>query len=140
VTEQRDTFEIERVAQRKLGRERERAADVLGRRGPAAADVADATVLDVPRRDPARGEIDAEVAGVGEVRIRLPVAAVDDDEERERRVVRRQPQIAELQRLRAVDEPRVRGRRRRVGEDVVAVPRDRAILSAVWRSSSQVRG
>ena len=116
VAEQRYPLEVERVAHRELGRELERTADVLDRRRPAAADVADAPVLDIPGRDPPRGEIDAEVPGVDQVPDCLPVAAVDDDEEREHPVARRQPQVPELQRLRAVDEPRVRRGRRRVGQ------------------------
>jgi hypothetical protein len=133
VAEERDAVEVERIPHRELRGERQRAADVLDGRRPAAADVADAPVLDVPRRDPARGEVDAEVSRVDQVPVRLPVAAVDDDEEGERTAARGQAQVAELQRLRAVDEPRVRRRRRRVGEDVVAVPGHRAILVARWR-------
>jgi hypothetical protein len=50
---------------------------------------------------------------------------MEDDRELERRLARRHAQVAELQRLRAAGEARIRRRGRRVGQDVVAVA-DRA--------------
>jgi hypothetical protein len=50
---------------------------------------------------------------------------VDDDGERQQPVDVRQAQVAELLRLGPVGEPRVRGGRRRIEEDVGAVPRHR---------------
>ena len=50
----------------------------------------------------------AEVAGVDQVVGRLPVAAVQHERERERAVAGRDAEVAELQRLGPVGDPRVR--------------------------------
>ena len=86
--------------------------DVLQRAGPAAALLSDAPVLDVPRGDPARGEVDAR-AGSSSVRSqpRPPEAAVEEDDARPRpSLARRQVEIRDLVGVVAVCDAR-RGRR-----------------------------
>src|SRR5438874_6288798 len=48
VTDQRDPLSVDRIAAGELVHEPDRPRDVVARPGPAAADVADAAVLDVP--------------------------------------------------------------------------------------------
>ena len=91
--------------------------DVVEGARPAAAGVAEAPVLDVPRRDAVGGEVDAQVPGMGQVVDRLPVAAVEHDDERERPAACRQAQVTELEWLVAVDDTRVGVGRRRLGQD-----------------------
>ena len=56
VPRERDAVEVERVARGELGQGRERRLDVVEGAGPAAAGVAEAPVLDVPRREAVRSE------------------------------------------------------------------------------------
>ncbi len=108
--------QIERVLRPQHREVRERETDVIERTRPTTARVADAPVLHVPRRDPVRGEIHAEVTGMGQVVDRLPVAAVDHHHDRMRTGARRQPQVTELQRLRPVHDAGIRNRGRRLGQ------------------------
>ena len=78
---------------------------------------------------PASVERVAHVAGVDQVVGRLPVAAVEHDRERRARAAG-ETQVAELERLGAVGEALVRRRRRRVGEDVLAVAAHDATFQA----------
>ena len=54
---------------------------------------------------------------MGQVVDRLPVAAVEHDDERERPAACRQAQVTELEWLVAVDDTRVGVGRRRLGQD-----------------------
>ena len=60
--------------------------DVLERPGPAAAVVADAAILQRPRRDAGAGEGVGQLAAVGDVVLRQPAAAVKEDHHRMRAV------------------------------------------------------
>jgi hypothetical protein len=88
------------VGEGQLFEMRERSFEVFCGRGPLAARHAEAAVLDVPAGDPGVAERFAEVAGVDQVVGRLPVAAVQDERERERALAWRDAEIAELERLR----------------------------------------
>ena len=88
----------------------ERPLEVVRGGGPLPAGIADATVLEVPAGDPGGAQRLAEVAEVDQVVGRLPVAAVQHERERERPLAVRDAKVAELQRLRPVDDPRVRRR------------------------------
>ena len=100
----------------------QRTFEVLRCRGPFAAGIAEPAVLEIPASDPGAAECLAEVTEVDQVVGRLPVAAVQHERERERPVAGRDAKVAELERLRPVGDPRVRRPRRRVGENVGAVP------------------
>ena len=122
VPEQEDSTEVEVM----LAGERldvgKGAPDVVEGAGPAAAWIAQAPVLDVPRRDPVRGEVDAQMAGMGEVVDRLPVPAVHDDGDRMRACARGGSQVAELKRVGPVRNAYVGVGRRGVHQDVRARP------------------
>src|SRR5207244_3422224 len=75
----------------------DRAQDVLERAGPAATRIADATVLDVPRRNAFVAERVAEVSYVDEVVCRLPRASVEDDRERARLAAGGHAQVTEVE-------------------------------------------
>jgi hypothetical protein len=99
MAEQRDAVEVEWRRARELLDVVDGAKDVVESAGPAAAGIAEAPVLDVPRRDPVRGEIEAQMAGVGEGVDRLPVPTVHHHDDRVRAGARRKPQVAELERI-----------------------------------------
>ena len=82
VAHEDDTLRVERVALDELIHETGRGRHIHGRAGPRPLDVASASILHVPGRDPGVAEGDAHVAGVDQVVRRLPGAAVDDDRER----------------------------------------------------------
>jgi hypothetical protein len=124
-----EAFEVERVSAGQLAHVLDRCRGVLEDGGPATPGVAKPAVLDIPGGDPVGGEVSTEVAGMDQVVDRLPVTAVDHHDERVRAAAGRQPQIAELQRLRPVDEPHVRGRRRGLGQDVGADPGRHGVTS-----------
>src|SRR5512133_4074640 len=119
---------VERVALGQLGRELDPSRDVLPRPRPRAADVAARAVLDAPGREAGVTDLDAEMADVDQVVLSPPSSAVHDDDQRERAIAGGKPKVAELLRLRSVDEPRVGGEGRRVVENVMAVPRHAAII------------
>jgi hypothetical protein len=82
----------------------DRGADVLERRGIAAlAHLADAAVLDVPRRPAVAGEVAREVLGRLERVLLAPEAGMEHDRDRQRAVhARRQQQVGELVEVRPV--------------------------------------
>jgi hypothetical protein len=123
MAEQRDAVEVEWTRARELVDVVDGAKDIVESAGPAAAGIAEAPVLDVPRRDPVRGEIEAQMAGVGEVVDCLPVPTVHHDGDRMRAGARGKPQVAELERIGPVRDACVGVGRRRVVEDVRARPR-----------------
>ena len=77
---------------------------------PATARIADAPVLDVPHRHAVRGQRLRQGTAVLDVVLRKPAAAVQQDHHWERTLARRQSQLAELQRVRAVADPLPGGR------------------------------
>ena len=82
VADEDDALRVEWVALDQLVHERHRGGHVHAGAGPLAVDVAAASVLDVPGRDPGLPKGDAEMAGVDQVVRRLPRTAVHDDRER----------------------------------------------------------
>ncbi len=85
---------------------------VVHRSRPAAARIAEPSVLDAPRSGARFRQRRAQVAGVIEIVLRAPESAVNEEHGRVRTWTARQPQIPELKRILAVRNARVRlGRR-----------------------------
>ena len=118
VAEGDDAAEVERMLLRGLAQVVGPAGHVLERARPAAPGVAEAAVLEAPRRVALGGERRGEAAHVVEAPRRLPAAAVDDDHDRVRAGTLRQPQLGHLLRRRAVGD-RVVGRRLRQRQQVL---------------------
>src|SRR6185312_9704554 len=91
--------EIERCVE--LGEEVDTGRDVQKGRRPSASRP-DPSVLEIPRGEPVPGEVEAEIGRERAVVLRLPVAAVNDDDHRERSGARREEELPELTRVRAV--------------------------------------
>src|SRR5687767_10357308 len=96
--------------------------DVLKGSRPAASRVAEPTVLDVPRGDAASGKRRAQMRSVAEIVARAPEATVDDDGDRVRPSTVGEPQVAEVQSVRAIGETESGGRGGKV-EDCEATER-----------------
>lgn len=79
--------------------------DIVKRARPAAALLAHPAILDVPHGKAGHGQRSAEGIGVVEAVPRPPVAAVNKDDHRTSLLTCRQPEIAELIRVRPVPDP-----------------------------------
>src|SRR5436190_17849388 len=128
MADQHDAVAVERVALGELDCELGSRRYVVAPTRPDTVGVTDASVLHVPRRDSGGGERNAEVTGVDQVVHRLPRATMHDDRQRPQAVPLRQAEVAALLRLGPVGEPRARSGRRRVAENLLAVPRYAAII------------
>ena len=128
VAHHHDPIEVERVLHRERAHSVHRLHHVDERAGPLASGIAEAAVLDVPARDPVSRKVGAQMAGVRQVVDRLPIATMDIDDQRKPALTSREPQVAELERLDAVGDARVRRLGRRLPEDLDARPRHKLIL------------
>lgn len=108
-----DAGEIERVRFCERGGEVEAGRGVLEGGGIASAGAAYAAVFDGPGGDAVLFEVGAEMAGVGEVVLGLPPAAVEEDDQGKEGFARRwrQPEVSELRWAGAVGDAVVGGGR-----------------------------
>src|SRR5262249_50889943 len=93
------------------------AADIFKASRPSSARVSHTAILDIPGGQACTLQRVTEMAGVSQVILGAPVAAMDKEDQRMRPFAGRQPNIHELIRIRAVGEPKVRPRRL-LGQDV----------------------
>ena len=99
VSDGHDTRQIERRLE--VGKEVDSRSDVQEGRRPSAPRP-DASVLDIPRGEPVRGKIEAEIGHERAVVLGFPVAAVNDDDHSEGSGARREEELSKLARVGAV--------------------------------------
>src|SRR3982750_946325 len=92
-----DAVEIQRVFPGELAEIIGPVRDVPKRARPAAALIADATILETPDREAAVGKRLLDRAGVRDIVLGQPAPAMDEHDDRMRTGALRKPQIAELQ-------------------------------------------
>ena len=97
-----NTLDIEGKARRQASNVVNALYDIVKRARPAAALLAHPAILDAPHGKAGLSQRLAEEIGVVEAIPCPPVAAVDKDDNRMRPLTRRQPEIAELIRVRPV--------------------------------------